>query len=234
MIFKKEKDNAALLEEYLQSQNYHYINSAITAYKLAMNKLSGFCFNANEELIIAIIKIIAQCDKKTNFNKQFEFAETLYTNMQVDPEDKNQILNYLNNLNVCLNNPLIMECFDKIAPLYLLFEDKSIVQGIITHIINLEEIIEYIIEARQFYVDEHALFSAALNLDKKIENDEEAIKKQLAQDRENAGIYNIDYDILEIIMSTDLEQLSKQLESIKGEIKKLEGRKQKVIKRRIK
>ncbi len=224
MLFKKEKDEVKELEEYLKKIKYPHINSAITNYKLAMAKLNAYCFNANEDLILSVIKTIVNSDIQVDFNKQFKFAEELFVSMQIDIQNQSEILDYLNNLSVCLNNPTIIPNFKSIKSLYLLFEDKSIVQGIIETVTHLNEIIDYIIEARQYYIDEHALCSAALSLDKKIDTDENAIRKQLAQDRENAGIYNLDYDALKVAKE-EAESLSEKLTQIKQEIKELENRK---------
>ncbi len=216
---RKKQEEITLLEKYLKDQGYPQINTALTHYELAINKLAGYAFNGNREIILATIKTISQCENNASFSKQFEFAEKLFSDMEVDIQNDIAVSDYLNNLRVCLNNPIITQNFDIIKPLYLLFEDKKIASGVVAHVKHLENIIEYITEARQFYVDEHALYSAVMSLDKELEqNPIEAIKKQLAQDRENAGIYNVDYDALNYA-AKKAEEIFDGLETAEEEIK---------------
>lgn len=215
MFFTKEEknDKLNLLKTYLLEQDYDQVNSALTHYSLAMAKLTGYCFKANEDIISAIIKIIVDYGGTMKFSEQFTFAENLFIDMDVDFSDNNEVAYYLDNLRVCLSNPLIIQSFNKIKPLYILFENKRIVQGIISELKeeNIDVIIDYIMEARQYYVDESALASAALSLSKKLD-DKAAVLKQLASDRQNAGVYNIDY--------YRLEELERRLLGVSKQVKK--------------
>ena len=130
---------------------------------------------------------------------QFKFAEKLFSFLNVDISNSISLSNYINHLSICLQNKLIVNNFDEIKEIYVLFENKSIVEGVIYNIIknddltqnNIFKIIEYIKEARRFYVDEEALYSSLLSILKEIKinsNINKIIKKHLIDDKKMAGL----------------------------------------------
>lgn len=93
------------------------------------------------------------------------------------------------------------------------------------YIKNISLIIDYVINARQYYVDDRALLSSVMNLIKSIDpfilisgtpyEVEDIINKKLDEARKSNGIYNIDEDTL--------AELDDKLQSIIDEGNRLDG-----------
>ena len=198
-MFKQKDELPDKLEKYTEVQKYNYRFSILEHYEQATNGLIAFCFEGNKKLIIAILKIIIDANNGLDVDVQFKFAEKLFSFLNVDISNSISLSNYINHLSICLQNKLIVNNFDEIKEIYVLFENKSIVEGVIYNIIknddltqnNIFKIIEYIKEARRFYVDEEALYSSLLSILKEIKinsNINKIIKKHLIDDKKMAGL----------------------------------------------
>ena len=215
MFGKRESEDVIKLKEYLTSIQYNQINSALQHYSLACSNLITPAFKGDKKLIEEIIKVIAINNTDKPFHEQFDFAHQLYIDMEI--ESRSDKYSFLNDLNVCLASPVIAENFTSIKDIYLLFENKRIVNGILDNITknNFDEnqiklLTSYLKQARKYYADERAFYSDFISI---LNEDitEETLNNYLLEAKMNTGIYDDEI----------IGKLSNQIIPLEDKIKKL-------------
>lgn len=230
-----------------ENKSYIYINSLINY------DYSELKFRLNEEEISEIILRIVDNDLspeflteiahlceyfnislvyKENYHIFNEFVDLLIKNEEIFPQEESldKLLNSFNDKKIALEF------------LKYVFSNKTIGETL-ENSNTLDHFINYLIKARQYYVDDRALLSSAINLvnlvddaDLMFSHDEDinkVVEQKLLDDKKSNGIYDIDQFTLEELdrklaqfqnISTQLECLvemtEQQIKTIREESKK--------------
>ncbi len=195
---------------------YNQIDSALQDYSLACSEQITPSFKGDKELIEKIIKVIASKNSEKPFREQFDFAYKLYINMEI--ESRSDEDSFLNDLSVLLANPVITENFASFKDIYLLFENKRIVKGILDSIIKnnygenqIKLLIYYLKQARKYYADERTFYSDFISiLGEDITKD--TVKNHLLEAKMNTGIYG---DEVIVALHGEVASLISQLSELK-------------------
>lgn len=152
--------------------------------------------------------IIGSNENKASLNNLFDIYIKDYKNESMDIEQ-------LNKLFACFSDKKIPVEF-----LSYLYQNKKLENKEI-----LKSFIDYLIKARQYYVDDRALLGAAINLVESIEESElmfgheeniaDKVNNKLKEDKKSNGIYDID--------QTTLEELDRKMMEFDLITTKLEG-----------
>lgn len=160
-----------------------------------------FC---SEEVFCNIVYKVAGQDRSFEFS--LPGIKSLYNLLVYNAEDAEQIKLFYNFLDLFLKIDILPDNkFKNSFNLVInMFDNKKIVLSFFQFIIdndysmeNMNLIIEYLTSARQYYVDENALYSAVIELAESIEpfsksaGRREKINLALDKDRKSAGIYDI-------------------------------------------
>ena len=167
----------------------------------------------------------------------------------VNPSSFSFVLDLCESLSLDIVNQKNERVFDDIIDLYIknedlfpdkknlnkllcTFNDKKIAVEFLRYIYSnnctdkvevINELINYLIIARQYYVDDRALFSSVMNIITlasdafySVDTTKEVINKKLVDDRKANGVYNIDQFTLEEIdkKMTEFELFSSNLENL--------------------
>lgn len=196
----------------------------------------------NFELLEDVTKIIAHNDASSSYNtsQMFKLASELYSKLVFDENDKVQIKIFTACLDYCLMGLVNV---DDVVAINGLFQDKSVSLTFFNcldennmdsdDIANLKK---YMLQARQYYVDDNAFLAACMTVMQKRYNFDNFIEEKIAEDKQLAGIYDISeekiselydkfneanssvFNILRDIrgFSSDLKRLRNSLSDIKG------------------
>ena len=185
------------------------------------NTLSSFNFTPyiykfkDEELVADIIRKFARYGM--DFSVHLDFVTHMFTSICLDRNNREEKELFKSILDLYMESEenqqlfLINHSFDKI---FNAFDDKRIVfeyfrfltknENVLenTNTQNLAALIDYVGKARQYYVDDRALLSSAINLIRgfdsvllkygEIENVQKIIDAKLSEDRRASGIYDVD------------------------------------------
>ena len=182
------------------------------------NEISEFNFNSyirrfnNEELLSDIIRKLAV--RNMDFALHIDFITDIYETICINKDKIEEKTTFNRLFDLYIENPEIFVANNNFRKVASSFYDKQIVLEYFRYIIqhenilkdsklsNLSQLMEYVCKARQYYVDDRALLSSAINLVNNIDpvllkyGEEQDIKniidKQLEEDRKSNGIYNFD------------------------------------------
>lgn len=182
----------------------------------------------DDNLCEILEKIHFENKKPSEYNLQI--AKQFYQLIVYDEENKEQIQLFNNFYDLFLESETLFKDFSTFSKIYNIFNNKKLVISIFRSLIenqipnsSLNELFEYIFQARQYYVDESAYYSAVEQVIKKLESPiisddiKNIIENALEKDRRVAGFYDID--------ETSIEHLNSKVEGIKKEIEILKNTK---------
>jgi len=205
------------------------------------SELSSFNFSQyldkyrDEELLSYVIRNL--CKSGRDFSIHMDFVTNMFTSICLDrnnPDEKNLFRNmfdlYLKNEEIFIMN----KNFDKVINA---FDDKKIVFEYFKFFLsndnilensnadNLSTLMDYISEARQYYIDDRALLSSAITLIRNfdpvllkygdLQDVKRIIERKLDQDKKANGIYDID--------EARLAEMDKKIDIMVSSGKTLEG-----------
>lgn len=204
--------------------------------ELVQNKgINLFCEeNLFFDIMVKLIERQEGSNKEENkFRNRMIVAERLYKLVASDPGNGSMRATFTDYLDFYIDNYLSRDEFEKfIEPMYPVFEKKSLPLSIYRQIqnfdksVNKTKIVNFIIKARQYYVDELAAYSAATDLISTVKDEsktgittdevKELIHVALGRARNVAGIY--DFSEQELI------DIAHRLESVQGDVADLRSR----------
>lgn len=210
----------------------------------------------NDELLVSkILTKIANYEKQssTSFEMELNQITKIYKTIVRIPDSLEQRNIFLELVNIYFENEWFFGENDNLSTVSNAFDDKMIVLEFIRFFINNKNILSssnenisilmgYLQEARQYFVDDRALFSSAIslinNMDPAILNHgktnsiKKVINEKLEQDRKASGIYNIDQATLQEMerkleetgllserLSTLVQAADKQIEELNESLK---------------
>lgn len=206
-----EKSFSQLLKKKLEERNYTYIEEVLSEdldnyinefgserlFEKIVLKLANanLVFSVNINYLLKIYKIM--CNDPNSLEQENNFIRLvgLYVNFpELFLTNKN-----LFHVNAAFSNRIcVTEYFNYLLNNEELFEDSNIA--------NISRLVDYLVEARKYYVDDQALLSSAIALVKKCDpvlikygSEEEVltyVKNQLIKDRKACDIVDIDMQTL--------------------------------------
>lgn len=184
-----------------------------------------------DDILVDVFAIIVK--NNINFQGVIE-AEKLYNLIVSDKNNERQRMNFLKLLNILFVKKHGIISLEMIENIYILFENEKYSMGlfnafdsdiIVTRLV-MSEIYSYILQARQYYVDEGSLYSSILQVIAKIKElvpninlikITEIIDRALERDKKLAGLYDIDEAKIEASLST-LKELNEKQEKLEQKI----------------
>jgi len=207
----------------------------------------------NEEILSRVLRRLASYGM--DFSLHLNYIANMFTSVCIDVNKAEEKRLFNNLFDLYIENPelfLMNKNFDKVLNA---FDDKKIVLEFFRYLSksenvlensnseNLSKLIDYVSEARQFFIDDRALLSAAVTL---IENFDPLLLKhgdskdvqriinnKIEEAKKSCGIYNIDQGVLaemdsklsiilnsSQILETLIETAEKQIVILREELKK--------------
>lgn len=227
-IFNNEKKTLEKIKKDIYYSNYEY-SSEIYNYDFqkVLNKIQ------DEELLCDILEKISLTDE--NFQTILPFIINMYSSICVNRNKSEERKILLNLVDLFLKNQEIFTKNDNFIKVVNSFDDKRIVFELFSYITtndkiincynedNISIVIDYLVKAREFFVDDRAFYTSFISLINNIDDSvfkyssldvEEDVEKKIEEDKKSNGIYDIDkYTLAE--MSEKLSELKNLDKSIR-------------------
>lgn len=227
MIPYKGKVTLARTIKYIEdNMNYGWLDS------LKLYDFSSLRFKLNEEDLSEIIMKLAKEDLNlSTLDTLLDMCNLLGIDLVNDKNKK--LLNELTDL--YMKNKYIFPTGKDFSNLMSSFNDKTLAAEFLRHIYsdkniqNVEvtnKLINYLIKARQYYVDDRALLTSAVNLINSVNEEDFALgnsdkinklaERKIVEDKKANGIYNIDEFTLEELDKkiVEFEEMASTLENL--------------------
>ena len=216
------------IKSYLKKSNdYRYKDQMINFLK--QNKNLPF----NEDVLYDVLKIII--DNNLDFYTSINDAQKLYDTIVCDENNLEQYKMFLRIFPMhqqCDNNTTFKDA-NNFEIIYNMFENKKLLESIYKEIKDMNNtyyVYDYIIEARQYFVDEIAFYSSIMKFIISIKNNniylasekEKFKEKQIENAKKMAGLYEIN--------EQELEELPQKLFFITSEQNKIKIKLQEISK----
>lgn len=185
-----------------------------------------------DDTLCEVLETIHFANRKPS-NHNLQRAKQLYQLIVYDSENKEQLQLFNNFFALFIERENLFKDFSTFSTIYNIFDNKKLIIGIFRSILenqitddSLKELLEYICQARQYYVDESAYYSAVIQVIKKLESPmisddkKDIIQDAIEKDKRVAGFYDID--------ENSIENLKSKVESLKEEIRILKETKSQI------
>lgn len=217
------RDNKLLnLYKFLRScKNYAFLNDAM---KYVHSNTHVHFFD--DSMLSDIVSIIVKSNM--NFNGAISDAEKLYNIIVFDKDNEKQRLTFLKLFVLYENNMTTYIDLEMFGHIYTIFENDKYAIDLFNTLSpdsqisksHLSKVYSYVMDARQYYVDETAFYSSVLQVIRKIKEAEYAlitdnyvqkvINDALEKDKKMAGLYDIDESKIESSVNTMTQLDEKQ------------------------
>lgn len=209
-LFGNMQDDRVTIEKTIKE-----IANSSYRYSTAMNNYDFSEYKRrfdNEEVLSNVIKAIAR--KDWDFSVHINFITFMYESICINKSKMEERTTFERFLDLYLENPEIFIKNDNFKKVINSFSKKDVALEYLrflltngnilenTSLDNLSKLIDYVCQARQYYVNDREFISAAMNVVTDFDSAllkygdqdviEEIIKKKLSEDKKASGIYDFD------------------------------------------
>lgn len=218
------KNNSKIneIKNYLKKSNDYEDKDAMIKFLKGNNNLPF-----NEDVLYDILKIII--DNNLEFRDAIYASQQLYSIIVSDEKNLEQYKLFLSIFPMFIkNSSLSFKNIINFQTLYYMFENKQLLINLYNRIQNVKKedlLFKYIIEIREYFVDEIAFYSSIMKFIDILENTwqhciiEELMEEQIENAKKMAGLYEIDEDELKYL-PMKIEKLNKRQDELEEKLNK--------------
>lgn len=209
-----KKTQIQKLIEYLNGNSRYDDQEEAIEFLEKIDAPDGIVTFCDEDILCEVVYKIVE--KEADFKSSIADAKKIYDIVIYDAGDEEQKQLYFKLFDLYLRNHESLYGCEDFSSVFSMFENKKLVYSYYKFLVDSrlsdtesQLILRYVKQARQFYVDENGFYSAIIELAEKVikvspssRSIERCIDAAITKDKQIAGIYSVDEDLIRELSQT--------------------------------